>query len=84
MNTLLLVGLLGVVGFFLAVPLFEFVFGTLLLAPLVKLLIARMLMVAGVAVAPGFADASLYVIAFAIVIVMAAYTFGRRQERLQN
>lgn len=80
MNTLLLVGLLGVVGFFLAVPLFEFVFGTLLLAPLVKLLIARMLMAAQIEVAPGFADASLYVVAFAIVIAMAAYTFGRRQD----
>lgn len=84
MNTLLLVGLLAIVGSFLAVPLFEFVFGVLLVAPLLKLLLARALMMAGAYSSSGGTEIALYVAGFAAVIGMAAYTFGRRKKEFKT
>jgi uncharacterized membrane protein len=84
MNTLLLVGILIIIGSFFAVPLFEFVFGALLVAPVLKLLLARTLMITGVSLGSGIIDAALYIAGFLAVIGMTAYTFGRRKKEFKT
>lgn len=84
MKVLLLVGLLAAIGSFFAVPVFEFVFATLLVAPIVKYLIASVLL-AKVEPAPGgFADASLYLVSFAVVFLLTQHFFGRRRKPLET
>ena len=82
MNTLLLVALLGVSGCFFAAPIFEFVFATLLLAPLLKFLLARILLSLGVVVGTGWPQAALYLIAFVWVFALTGYIFGKRQRKI--
>ncbi len=85
MKLLLLVGLLAAAGSFFAVPVFEFTFAALLVAPTVKYLIASLLMMAKVELAPGgFADASLYLVSFAAVLVITQQLFGRRRKPLET
>lgn len=82
MNTLLLVGILCVAGCLFAVPLFEFVFATLLIAPLFKFLAGKALLAAGAAVEPGLADAALYLGSFAAVMGFTYAFFGKRRAPL--
>ena len=82
MNTLLLVALLGVIGCFFAAPIFEFVFATLLLAPLLKFLLARILLSLGVVVGTGWPQAALYLVAFVWVFALTGYIFGKRKSKI--
>jgi uncharacterized membrane protein len=78
MTLLLLVALLTVVGTAIAAPLFEFVFGTLLLIPVGRYLLGWTLLQAGYEASNGVVSALLYVISFGAVGGFAYKVFGRR------
>jgi uncharacterized membrane protein len=81
MTLLVLVALLALVGWRLAVPLFEFVFGSLVAAPLVWFLCAKLLLLFGFSIgAPGFPSNVLYAVSFGLIIGATYTVFGQRKE----
>ena len=84
MTLLLLVALLTVVGTAIAAPLFEFVFGTLLLIPVGRYLLGWCLLQAGYDASSGIVSASLYLISFSAVAAFAYKVFGKRAGRVEK
>jgi uncharacterized membrane protein len=84
MTLLLLVALLTVVGTAIAAPLFEFVFGTLLLIPVGRYLLGWCLLQAGYDASSGIVSASLYLISFGAVAAFAYKVFGKRAGRVEK
>ena len=84
MTLLLLVALLTVVGTAIAAPLFEFVFGTLLLIPVGRYLLGWCFLQAGYEASSGIISASLYLISFAAVAAFAYKVFGKRAGRVEK
>jgi uncharacterized membrane protein len=84
MIVLLLIALIALAGSFIAIPLFEFVAGALLLTPLLKFLIARLLALSGHDIVGGNGERIFYTFCFAAVSALAYYLFGarRKQHRL--
>ncbi len=81
MTILLLVALLTVVGWRLATALFEFVLGSLMTAPLIWFLCAKLLSLAGYSIGqPGGASNALYVVSFLLIIGAATAVFGIRKD----
>ena len=78
MTLLLLVALLTVVGTTIAAPLFEFVFGALLLIPVVRFLLAWALLQVGYADPSTLVSWILYLISFGAVTGFAYKVFGKR------
>lgn len=85
MKLLLLIAILSAIASFFAVPVFECVFASLLVAPLIKYLLASILLVLKIEMAPGsFGDAALYLVSFAAVFAIVQSLFGRRRQPLQT
>ena len=84
MTLLLLVALLTVVGTAIAAPLFEFVFGTLLLIPVGRYLLGWCLLQAGYDASSGIVSASLYLVSFGAVAAFAYKVFGKRAGRVEK
>ena len=84
MTFLLLIALLAVVGTTLAVPLFEFVFATLLLVPIGRYLIAWCLLQAGYDVPSNIVSTLLYVASFGAILAIAYKVFGRRVGKVEK
>lgn len=82
MTLLLLVALLTVVGTTIAAPLFEFVFGALLLIPLVRFLLAWALLQVGYADPSTLVSWILYLISFGAVTGFAYKVFGKRAGKV--
>lgn len=82
MTLLLLIAFLAVVGTTLAVPLFEFVFATLLLVPVGRYLIAWCLLQAGYDVPNTMVSTFLYAVSFGVVVGLAFKVFGRRTSKV--
>lgn len=82
MILLALIAVVALVGTFIALPLFEFVAGSLLLTPLLKFLLATLLGVAGREIVGGGAEQLFYIFCFAVVSSAAYYFYGPRKERL--
>jgi uncharacterized membrane protein len=82
MILLALIAVVAVVGTFIAVPLFEFVALSLLLTPLLKFLLARVLGVIGREIVGGGAEQLFYLFCFGVVSSSAYYFYGPRKERL--
>jgi uncharacterized membrane protein len=82
MTLLLLVALLTVVGTAIAAPLFEFVFGTLLLIPVGRFLLGWCLVQVGYESPSALVSALLYCISFGAVAGFAYKVFGKRTERV--
>lgn len=82
MTLLLLVALLTVVGTTIAAPLFEFVFGALLLIPLVRFLLAWALLQVGYADPSTLVSWLLYLISFGAVTGFAYKVFGKRAGKV--
>lgn len=81
MTILVLVALLALVGWRLAVSLFEFVFGSLVTAPLVWFLGAKLLVLCGISMgAPGSISNVLYVVSFGLIVGAAYAVFGLRKQ----
>lgn len=78
MTLLLLIACLAVVGTTLAVPLFEFVFGTLLLVPVGRYLIAWGFLQTGYDIPNTMVSTLLYAVSFGVVFGLAYKVFGRR------
>jgi uncharacterized membrane protein len=84
MTLLLLVALLTVVGTAVAAPLFEFVFGALLLIPVGRFLLGWCLLQAGYEASNGIVSALLYLLSFGGVLTLAYKVFGRRTGRVER
>ena len=84
MTLLLLIALLAVVGTALAAPLFEFVFGTLLLIPVGRFLLGWGLLKVGYDAPNGIVSLALYAISFLAVVGLAYKVFGRRTEKVER
>lgn len=84
MTFLLLIAFLAVVGTTLAVPLFEFVFATLLLVPVGRYLLAWGLLQAGYEVPNNIVSTGLYVVSFGVVLGIVYKAFGRRAGKVRN
>lgn len=84
MTFLLLISFLAVVGTTLAVPLFEFVFGTLLLVPIGRYLIAWALLQAGYDVPNNIVSTVLYAVSFGAVLGLVYKVFGRRAGKVER
>lgn len=82
MTLLLLVALLTFVGTALAVPLFEFVFGTLLLIPVGRFLLGWGLLQVGYEAPSAAVSALLYAISFGALVGFAYKVFGKRGARV--
>ncbi len=82
MILLALIAVVAVVGTFIALPLFEFVAGALLLTPLLKFLLATLIGLAGRQIVGGGAEQLFYIFCFAVVSSGAYYFYGPRKERL--
>jgi uncharacterized membrane protein len=82
MTLLLLVALLTVVGTTIAAPLFEFVFGALLLIPVVRFLLAWALLQVGYADSSTLVSWILYLISFGAVTGFAYKVFGKRAGKV--
>ena len=82
MILLALIAAIAVVGTFIAVPLFEFVAASLLLTPLLKFLVAKILAVAGREIVGGGAEQLFYLFCFGVVSSSAYYFYGPRKVRL--
>lgn len=82
MSILVLLAVIACVGFFLAVPLFEFVFASLLITPLFKFLLGRLLVRLGYESLGSGVDQLLYLACF-MVFVGGVYTiFGGRTKKI--
>ncbi len=84
MTLLLLVALLTVVGTTIAAPLFEFVFGALLLIPVVRFLLAWALLQVGYADPSTLVSWILYLISFGAVTGFAYKVFGKRSGKVER
>ena len=82
MTLLLLVALLTVVGTAIAVPLLEFVFGTLLLIPVGRYMLGWCLLQVGYEAPSAVVSALLYATSFGLVSGMAYKVFGKRAGRV--
>ncbi len=82
MTILILILAIAAVGYFIAVPLFEFVCASLLLTPLFKFLLGKALLVANREIVGGGAEQVFYLFCFAIIAIAAYVIFGPRKERL--
>lgn len=82
MILLLLIAVLALVGSFIALPLFEFVAGALLLTPLLKFLVASLLGVFGREIVGGGVEQLFYLFCFGVISSATYYFFGPRKERL--
>lgn len=84
MIVLLLIALIALAGSFIALPLFEFVAGALLLTPLLKFLIAKLLALSGHDIVGGNGERIFYTFCFAAICALAYYLFGarRKQQRI--
>jgi uncharacterized membrane protein len=82
MTLLLFVALLTFMGTALAVPIFEFVFGALLLIPVGRFLLGWCLLQAGYEASGGFVSALLYVLSFGAITGFAYLVFGKRKDRV--
>ncbi len=82
MTLLLLVALLTVVGTTIAAPLFELVFGALLLIPVVRFLLAWTLLQVGYEAPSTLVSALLYLISFGAVTGFAYKVFGKRAGKV--
>lgn len=81
MTILVLIAFLALLGWRLAVSLFEFVFGALVAAPLVWFLCAKLLGLLGFSVGvPGTASNVLYIVSLVLIIGAAYAVFGVRKE----
>lgn len=81
---LLLIVVLAVIGTFIAAPLFEFVFGVLLLVPVLRFLMGYALLKAGYAVPNGAPSFLLYTVSLGLIVWMALRVFGRRKEKIKK
>ena len=84
MTLLLLVALLTVVGTTIAAPLFEFVFGALLLIPVVRFLLAWALLQVGYADPSTLVSWILYLVSFGAVTGFAYKVFGKRAGKVER
>jgi uncharacterized membrane protein len=82
MTLLLLVALLTVVGTTIAAPLFEFVFGALLLIPVVRFLLAWALLQVGYEAPSTLVSTLLYLVSFGAVAGFAYKVFGKRAGKV--
>lgn len=80
MIVLLLVAVVALVGVFIALPLFEFVAGALLLTPLLKFFLAYVLERAGISIVGGAAEQGFYIFCFALIVLAAYQLFGPRTK----
>jgi|GEM_PF-943388 len=76
MSIIILIAVIACVGFFLAVPLFEFVFISLLITPLFKFLLGRLLMVFGWDAVGAGVDQLLYLTCFMFIVGGVYAIFG--------
>jgi uncharacterized membrane protein len=81
---LLLIAIITGIGTLIAAPLFEFVFGVLLLVPILRFLMGYALLKGGYAVPNGAPSFALYMLSFAGVLWMALRVFGRRKEPVEK
>lgn len=84
MTLLLLIAFLAVVGTAIAAPLFEFVFGALLLVPVGRFLLAWGLLQVGYEVPNAIVSGVLYAISFLTVVGLSYKVFGRRTSKIQK
>ncbi len=85
MKLLLLIAILSAIASIFAVPVFECVFASLLVAPLVKYLLAFVLLALKIEFAPAtFGDTVLYLISFVVVFAVVQALFGRRTKPLET
>lgn len=82
MILLVLIAVVAAVGTFIALPLFEFVAVSILLTPLLKFLLARMLGLMGREIIGGGAEQLFYLFCFGVISSSAYYFYGPRKERL--
>jgi uncharacterized membrane protein len=78
MSTLFLIAVVAFVGIFIAVPLFEFVAAALLLTPLLKFLLAYVLMQTGFEVGGKGTEQAFYIFSFVLLSFSAHQIFGSR------
>lgn len=81
---LLLIAFLTIIGVFIAAPLFEFVFATLLLVPTVRFLIGYVLIKLNYTIPNGWQSVGMYALCLAIVVGFAYKVFGRRVSKLSR
>lgn len=85
MKILLLIAILSAIASCFAVPVFECVFASLLVAPIIKYLLASILVFLKLEPVPGgFADIVLYLISFLAVFAIVSRLFGRRRKPLET
>ncbi len=82
MTILILILAIAAVGYFIAVPLFEFVCASLLLTPLFKFLVGKALLMANKEIVGGGAEQMFYLFCFGIIAVGAYVIFGPRKQKL--
>lgn len=81
---LLLIAFLTIIGVFIAAPLFEFVFATLLLVPTVRFLIGYVLLKLNYTIPNGIQSVGMYALCLASVVGFAYKVFGRRKTKLDK
>ena len=81
---LLLIAFLAFIGVYVAAPLFEFVFATLLLVPTVRFLIGYGLLQFGYTIPNGIQSVGIYALCLAFVVGFAFKIFGKRQNKIEK
>jgi len=82
MTILILILAIAAVGYFIAVPIFDFVCASLLLTPLFKFLVGKALLIANKDIVGGGAEQMFYLFCFAIIAIGAYVIFGPRKQKL--
>jgi uncharacterized membrane protein len=82
MTIFILILAIAAVGYFIAVPLFEFVCASLLLTPLFKFLVGKTLLMANKEIVGGGAEQVFYLFCFAVIAIGAYVIFGPRKDKL--
>ena len=81
---LLLIAFLAFIGVYVAAPLVEFVFATLLLVPTVRFLIGYGLLQLGYTIPNGAESVGIYALCLAFVVGFAFKIFGKRQNKIEK